>query len=154
MFYLLAVGGTGRNDPPLNHDYLVDGIGVIEAAKIAFQTMLARLSPSPTYPDMRDAWIAAAEDLYGPDAKQVRSVKDAWYAVGIGEPASDRSHSPADGEESVAPWPATLEWENQAEEFEWEAQISTSPDFDKTGIFLVLQYLTRNSPFGPRMSYF
>src|SRR5262249_53997435 len=59
MFYLLAAGGSGTNDPPLSHPYNVEGIGPGEAGQIAFQTMLARLSPTSTYPEARDAWIAA-----------------------------------------------------------------------------------------------
>src|SRR4029077_13369826 len=41
MFYLLAAGGAGINDPPLNHPYNVEGIGPSESGRIAFQTMLA-----------------------------------------------------------------------------------------------------------------
>ena len=43
----------------------------------------------------------------------------------------DVSHNPANGDQNVAPWPATLEWEDQAKEVEWEVQASTSPDFDR-----------------------
>src|SRR5947208_1799695 len=49
MFYLLAAGGGGINDPPLSHPYYVEGIGPYEAARIAFQTMQARLTPTSTY---------------------------------------------------------------------------------------------------------
>lgn len=132
MFYLLASGGSGINDPPLNHPYNVEGIGPYEAGQIAFQTMLARLSPTSTYPEARDAWIAAAEDLYGKNSKEVRAVTLAWYAVGIGDISGmDVSHNPADGDKNVAPWPATLEWEDRPDEVESEVQTSTSPDFDR-----------------------
>jgi Zn-dependent metalloprotease len=132
MFYLLAGGGAGTNDPPLNHPYNVEGIGPYEAAQIAFQTMLVRLSPTSTYPEARDSWIAAAEDLYGTNSEEVRAVTLAWYAVGIGDiSGTDVSHNPADGDKNVAPWPATLEWEDQANEVAWEVQTSTSPDFDR-----------------------
>jgi len=132
MFYLLAAGGAGINDPPLNHPYSVEGIGPYEAARIAFQTMLVRLSPTSTYPDARDAWIAAAEDLYGMNSREVQAVTLAWYAVGIGDiSGTDVSHNPADGDKNVAPWPATLEWEDQPDEVEWEVQASTSPSFDQ-----------------------
>ncbi len=132
MFYLLACGGGGTNDPPLNHPYNVEGIGPYEAAQIAFQTMRVRLSPTSTYPEARDEWIDAAEDLYGKNSQEVRAVTLAWYAVGIGDISGmDVSHSPADGDENVPPWPTTLEWEDQPDEVEWEAQTSTSPDFDR-----------------------
>jgi Zn-dependent metalloprotease len=130
MFYLLANGGSGINDPPLNHPYNVESIGPAEAWQIAFQTILGQLSPTSTYPEARDAWIAAAEDLYGKKSKEVRAVTLAWYAVGIGD-IMDVSHNPADGDKNVAPWPATLEWEDQANEVEWEVQTSTSPAFDR-----------------------
>jgi len=132
MFYLLASGGSGVNDPPLNHPYNVEGIGPYEAAQIAFQTMLARLSPTSTYPEARDEWIDAAKDLYGTNSREVRAVTLAWYAVGIGDISGmDVSHNPADGDKNVSPWPATLEWEGQANEVTWEVQTSTSPDFDR-----------------------
>jgi Zn-dependent metalloprotease len=132
MFYLLASGGAGINDPPLNHPYNVEGIGPYEAGQIAFQTMFARLLPTSTYPEARDAWIAAAEDLYGKKSKEVRAVTLAWYAVGIGDISGmDVSHNPPDGTENVPPWPATLEWEDQSDEVQWEVQTSTSPDFDR-----------------------
>ena len=130
MFYLLAAGGAGTNDPPLNHPYNVEGIGPDEAAQIAFQTMLVRLTPTSTYPEARDEWIAAAEDLYGENSEEVRAVTLAWYAVGIGD-IMDVSHNPADGDQNVPPWPATLEWEDQPDEVEWEVQASTSASFDQ-----------------------
>jgi Zn-dependent metalloprotease len=132
MFYLLTAGGAGINDPPLNHPYNVEGIGPFEAAQIAFKTMSVELTATSTYPEARDAWIAAADDLYGETSKEVRAVTLAWYAVGIGDiSGTDVSHSPADGDQKVPPWPATLEWEDQPGEVAWEVQTSTSPNFDR-----------------------
>ena len=132
MFYLLASGGGGINDPPLNHPYYVQGIGPDEAAQIAFATMFGELSPTSTYPEARDAWIAAAEDLYGENSREVQAVTLAWYAVGIGDiSVMDVSHSPADGDKNVPPWPATLEWKDQPDEIAWEVETSTSPGFDR-----------------------
>jgi hypothetical protein len=142
MFYLLASGGAGINDPPLNHPYNVEGIGPDEAGQIAFQTMFAQLSPTSTYPEARDAWIAAAEDLYGENSKEARAVTLAWYAVGIGDIA-DLWHSPSDGDKNVAPWPAALEWEDQPAEVEWQVQASTSPNFDR-------DLLTKQTSVGTR----
>jgi len=131
MFYLLASGGGGINDPPLNHPYNVEGIGPYEAGQIAFRTMLG-LMPVTTYPEARDIWIAAAGDLYGKNSREVQAVTLAWYAVGIGDiSGTDVSHSPADGDQKVPPWPATLEWEDQPDEIEWDVQTSTSPNFDR-----------------------
>jgi Zn-dependent metalloprotease len=129
MFYLLATGGSGVNDPPLNHPYNVEGVGPSKAWRIAFQTMWTQLTATSTYPEARDGWIAAAEDLYGKNSDEVRAVTLAWYAVGIGD-ISDVSHKPADGDQNVPPWPVTLEWEDQPDEVEWDVQASTSPNFN------------------------
>jgi Zn-dependent metalloprotease len=129
MFYLLTVGGGGIND--LGNPYNVEGIGPNEAATNAFLTMWTGLTATSTYPEARDAWISAAEDLYGMNSSEVQAVTLAWYAVGIGNISGmDVSHSPADGDQNVPPWPATLEWEDRPREVEWEVQTSTSPDFN------------------------
>ena len=130
MFYLLAQGGAGVND--LGNPYNIAGIGPEEAGRIAFQTMQARFLPNSTYPEARDAWIAAAKDLYPEESEEVEAVTLAWYAVGIGDISGmDVSHNPPDGTEHVPPWPATLEWENRPHEVEWEVQTSTSPGFNR-----------------------
>ena len=42
------------------------------------------LTSTATYADCRAASIAITETLYGPCSPEVKSVTDAWYAVGVG----------------------------------------------------------------------
>lgn len=85
MFYLLSTGGSGTND--LGNYYSVTGIGLLKAEKIIYRTNVVYLTPTSTYPDWRTACINAATDLYGAASTEVKQVKNAWYAVGIGTAA-------------------------------------------------------------------
>ncbi|MGG8498155.1 M4 family metallopeptidase, partial [Tenacibaculum sp. TC6] len=82
-FYLLSVGGSGTND--VNDSYNVSGIGIAKAAKIAYRTEANYLSSNATFNDARTGAITAATDLYGANSNEVKSVTNAWYAVGVGE---------------------------------------------------------------------
>lgn len=84
-FYLLTVGGSGTNDN--NDDYTVTGIGLTKARTIAYDNLTDQLGVNSDYSDARDGAIAAAEDAYGACSNEVRQVKNAWYAVGVGDPA-------------------------------------------------------------------
>lgn len=86
FFYLLVNGGTGKND--LNNNYSVSGIGNDKAAAIVYRTNTVYLTPSSKYADWRTACINAATDLYGANSNEVRQVKNAWHAVGVGSPAA------------------------------------------------------------------
>lgn len=81
-FYLLSVGGTGTND--LGNSYSVNGIGIENAAKIAYRTLVYYLPPDATYSDARFYAIIAASDLFGSCSTEVEAVTNAMYAVGIG----------------------------------------------------------------------
>ena len=83
MFYLLVTGGSGTND--IGNSYSVSGIGLTKADAILYRTNTVYLVPSSKYADWRTACINAATDLYGANSNEVREVKNAWYAVGIGE---------------------------------------------------------------------
>ena len=85
-FYVLAQGDTGVND--LKNNYAVIGIGLDKAAKIAFRNLKNYLTPSSDYMDARRGSIQAAIDLYGYDSQEMKSVMNAWYAVGVGGPYS------------------------------------------------------------------
>jgi Zn-dependent metalloprotease len=85
FFYLLVNGGTGRND--LNNNYSVTGIGTDKAAAIVYRTNTLYLTPTSNYDNWRTACINAASDLYGATSNEVSQVKNAWYAVGVGNPA-------------------------------------------------------------------
>ena len=81
-FYLLSQGGSGTND---NSDsYSVAGIGIEEAADIAYQAESNYLTSSSDYADARNNTISAAEDIFCENSPEVKAVTDAWYAVGVG----------------------------------------------------------------------
>lgn len=88
LFYLLVNGGSGKNDNGDKYD--VQGIGMKKAAKIIYRTNTVKLTPSSQYIDWRDACISAATDLFGENSPVISEVKNAWYAVGIGEPGTQR----------------------------------------------------------------
>lgn len=81
-FYLLSEGGSGVND---NDDaYYVEGIGMDDAAAIAYRNLTVYLTPSSQYADAREFSIQSAIDLYGECSDQVIAVTNAWQAVGVG----------------------------------------------------------------------
>lgn len=81
FFFLLTDGASGTND--LGNAYSVTGVGWTKSPEIMYQTELI-LGSTATYADCRDASIFVAETLYGPCSPEVKSVTDAWYAVGVG----------------------------------------------------------------------
>lgn len=83
-FYLLSEGGNGLNSE--NTSYKVQKIGLEKAGKIAIRTFLDELGYFSDYNDMFEKTIMKAEELYGSCSIEVNEVKNAWYAVGIGEP--------------------------------------------------------------------
>jgi len=83
-FYLLSEGGSGVND---NGDaFTVAGIGIDDAAQIAYRSLTVYLMPTSHYFDARQASINSALDLFGVNSNQVQAVTDAWFAVGVGNP--------------------------------------------------------------------
>ncbi len=80
-FYLVSQGGSGTNDK--GNLYNVTGLGITKAAKIAYLTekMLTQLSDFAT---ARSTAIQAATTLYGVNSLEVRTVTNAWFAVGVG----------------------------------------------------------------------
>jgi len=81
-FYLLCQGGSGTND--IGNAYSVTGIGITQARQIAYRNLTNYLTPSATYYDAYLGSLQAAQDLYGNPSTQYDAVRDAWYAVGIG----------------------------------------------------------------------
>jgi Zn-dependent metalloprotease len=81
-FYLLAVGGSGKND--LDSLYSVTGIGFEKAAKIAYRNLTTYLTANSGYLDAAFFSIQAAADLYGANSNEVIQTTEAWFAVGIG----------------------------------------------------------------------
>lgn len=82
MFYLLATGGSGTND--LGNAFTVVGIGMTDAAKIMYRMESVYMTSSTNYAGARTFAIQAANDLFPGNTQQVRSVTNAFYAVGIG----------------------------------------------------------------------
>ncbi len=82
MYYLLVNGGTGTNDN--GNAYNVKAIGFQQAAFIIYRTETVYLFPGAVYTDWRTACISAATDLYGANSQAVKTVQDAFYAIGIG----------------------------------------------------------------------
>jgi Zn-dependent metalloprotease len=81
-FYLLSQGGNGTND--LNNNYTVTGIGINKARQIAYKNLVTYLSPTATYMDSFYGSLLAAQVEYGANSQEYNSVRQAWYAVGIG----------------------------------------------------------------------
>ena len=86
-FYLLCQGGSGKND--LKDAYSVTGIGIAKASAIAYRNMINYLSPGATYLDAFYGSLQAAEDLYGSSSSEYTAVRNAWFAVGIGNDPND-----------------------------------------------------------------
>ena len=125
-FYLLTEGGSGVND---NGDpYSVTGIGLEDAAKIAFRNHAVYLIPSSEYFDARLGSLNSVVDLFGSFSQQYLSVVDAWDAVGVYYPFS----TPTVG---ASPDPVSF-----------EAEINVDPDTVEIVISnLGLQSLVINS---------
>lgn len=81
-FYLLVNGGNDTND--LNNIFNVVGIGFEDAIAITYRNLTLELSGDDNYDDAREGSINAATFLFGANSQQVCSVKQAWYAVGVG----------------------------------------------------------------------
>lgn len=81
FYYLLTDGGSGTNDK--GSVYSVTGLGWTKSPIILYQTELV-LGSTATYADCRAASISVTETLYGTCSPEVKSVTDAWYAVGVG----------------------------------------------------------------------
>jgi len=81
-FYLLSEGGSGTND--IGQSYNVSGIGIVDAAKIAYRNLTVYLRANSSYADAENGSIQAAIDLFGANSNKVAQVKNAWCAVGGG----------------------------------------------------------------------
>lgn len=86
-FYLLCQGGSGTND--IGSSYSVSGIGMAKAEQITYRNLIYYLTPTATYYDAMMGSIQATEDLYGAGSTEYWAVKDAWYAVGLGNTSAN-----------------------------------------------------------------
>ena len=82
-FYLLSVGGIGTND--IGQAYNVTGLGMVNAARIAFRNNTFYLTPNSDYQDARFYAIQSAIDVFGACSPEVMATTNAWHAVGVGQ---------------------------------------------------------------------
>jgi Zn-dependent metalloprotease len=91
-YYLLVEGGSGTND--ISNSFNVFGIGLNDAAKIAYRAEAYYLNSTADYAAARTATLNAAKDLFGETSCQYISVMNAWYAVGVGAAWSGTTINP------------------------------------------------------------
>jgi bacillolysin len=80
-FYLLSQGGTGTNDK--EDDYDIDGIGLVDAAKITYKNLTDHMRSGSHFPDAADGAVKAAKKIFGKCTNQYIQTWNAWYAVGV-----------------------------------------------------------------------
>ena len=68
------------------------GIGVQKAADIWYLATTAYLVGSPTFAKMRQAYIDAADHLFGATSDEAKAVRNAWGAIGVGAVAADSAN--------------------------------------------------------------
>ncbi len=101
-FYILAVGKSGTND--IGNSFSVTGIGVDDAAKIAYRTETVYLTSNSVYSDARTYSIQSAIDIFGAGSQQVIQTTNAWHAVGIGGKYGQISYCTSQGNNSSYEW--------------------------------------------------
>ena len=80
-FYILSQGKSGTNDH--GYSYNVSGITIDKAEKIVYKALCDYMTINTDFYDARDCTVKAAKDLYGANSNEVKSVMDAWNAVGV-----------------------------------------------------------------------
>jgi subtilisin-like proprotein convertase family protein len=84
--YLIVDGGT-------HHGIRVEGIGRAKAEQIFYLALTVYLSSSTmsrwTFMQARYALLNGCRQLYGDTGQEYATVKNAWAAVGVGEPTED-----------------------------------------------------------------
>jgi bacillolysin len=106
-FYILSVGKTGTND--IGTAYDVAGIGITDAALIAYRTETVYLTSSSVYSDARTYSIKTAVDLFGAGSNQEIQTTNAWNAVGIGGKYGEITYCASQGNNSSYEWVAKVE---------------------------------------------
>lgn len=106
-FYILSVGKTGTTD--FGVSFNVSGIGIADAAKIAYRTETVYLTSNSVYSDARTYSIQAAIDLFGSGSNQVIQTTNAWNAVGIGGKYGEISYCASQGNNSSYEWVAKVQ---------------------------------------------
>lgn len=81
-FFILSQGRSGVND--IGDTFNISGLGIIDAAKVAYRNLTVYLGPNSNFDDARFYAIQSAVDLFGGCSFEVEQVTNAWYAVGVG----------------------------------------------------------------------
>lgn len=81
-FYILSQGESGTNEG--GNAYAVTGIGINDAARIAYRAESVYLQAASKFEDARRLTLKAAEDLFGVCSAQAVATTKSWYAVGVG----------------------------------------------------------------------
>ncbi len=80
-FYQLVNGGSGMNE--MGEPYNIEPLGMDKAIQIVFLTQKAYLTSNSTYDFYYENSLLAAEELYGANAPEIQSVREAWKVVGL-----------------------------------------------------------------------
>lgn len=78
----IANSGSGLNDN--NVSYNVNGIGITDAAEIAYYNLTSNLQSGAQFADARAGSIKFAENKWGICSNEAIQTTNAWYAVGVG----------------------------------------------------------------------
>ncbi|MFD2244795.1 M4 family metallopeptidase [Pontibacter ruber] len=101
-FYILSVGKSGTND--IGVSFNVTGIGITDAAKIAYRMESVYLTSNSVYADARTYAIQSATDLFGAGSNQVIQTTNAWNAVGVGGKYGEISYCASKGNNAASEW--------------------------------------------------
>lgn len=108
-YYILCEGKTGVNDN--KHSYSVSPIGMTKALSIIWRMHRTYLPPQATFIQARQYAIQSAKDLYPGDENVLKSITDAWYAVGVGSKyvapqntITVKAKVPANWSNSISAW--------------------------------------------------
>ena len=80
-FVYLVDGRTGTNEAGTAFD--VQGIGMLDALKIAYAANTHYNVPTTNYPQFAVNTLEAAKELYGENSAEALAVSEAWKAVGV-----------------------------------------------------------------------
>ena len=78
-FVLAVQGGTNKT----SGIHVDGGIGMEKALKIFYRAESVYMTPDTTFADAKAATIRAANDLYGADSQEAKTIAAAWTAVGV-----------------------------------------------------------------------
>ncbi|MCC6537935.1 MAG: M4 family metallopeptidase [Bryobacterales bacterium] len=94
-FVFLAYGASPVPGHPLYSTYLpggMVGIGVQKAAEIWDLALQSYLTSTATFASTRQAYLQAAQDLFGIGSLEVKAVMQAFRGIYVGDPAQDQQY--------------------------------------------------------------